>query len=110
MIPGVEIRTLRRLDDSRGWFLKAIQQRHLEGRQFGEAYLSVGAEGETRANHYHKTDWHYCYVVSGCIEYHHRPTGVEIGQLFGPGLGIGIGPVHGDGQRPAPGRAHVGLS
>ena len=33
--------------------------------------------GSLRANHYHKTDWHYCYVVSGCIEYHHRPTGSD---------------------------------
>lgn len=32
-------------------------------------------KGSIRANHYHKTDWHYCYVVSGSIEYYHRPTG-----------------------------------
>ena len=31
--------------------------------------------GSLRANHYHKTDWHYCYVVSGQIEYLHRQTG-----------------------------------
>ena len=31
--------------------------------------------GSLRANHYHKTDWHYCYVVSGRIEYLHRQTG-----------------------------------
>ena len=31
--------------------------------------------GSLRANHYHKTDWHYCYVISGKIEYFHRPTG-----------------------------------
>ena len=62
-IPGVEIRPLRRLADARGWFLKAIQQRHLEGHAFGEAYLSVGAPGETRANHYHErtTEW-FCPV------------------------------------------------
>ena len=30
--------------------------------------------GSLRANHYHKTDWHYCYVVSGQIEYIHRQT------------------------------------
>ena len=30
--------------------------------------------GSLRANHYHKTDWHYCYVVSGEIEYYHRKT------------------------------------
>ena len=44
-----------------------------------------------RANHYHKTDWHYCYVLEGRIEYHHRAHGsdaapdaviVEKGQLF----------------------------
>ena len=33
--------------------------------------------GSLRANHYHKTDWHYCYVVSGKIEYIHRPTGSD---------------------------------
>ena len=30
--------------------------------------------GSMRANHYHKTDWHYCYVISGEIEYYHRET------------------------------------
>ena len=25
-----------------------------------------------RANHYHKTDWHYCYVLSGQIHYYAR--------------------------------------
>ena len=33
--------------------------------------------GSLRANHYHKTDWHYCYVLSGQIEYLHRPTGSD---------------------------------
>lgn len=28
--------------------------------------------GSLRANHYHKTDWHYCYVISGKIEYFYR--------------------------------------
>ena len=59
MIPGVEVRPLRRLEDPRGWFVKVIQKRHLEGLPFGEVYLSVGAPGETRANHYHErtTEW-----------------------------------------------------
>jgi len=63
MNPGIEVRPLRRLDDARGWFLKAVQRCHLEGRPFGEAYLSVGAPGETRANHYHErtTEW-FCPV------------------------------------------------
>ena len=39
------------------------------------AVVIVSKAGSLRANHYHKTDWHYCYVVSGSIEYLHRPTG-----------------------------------
>jgi len=41
------------------------------------AVLIKSKKGTLRANHYHKTDWHYCYVLEGCIEYYHRPTGSE---------------------------------
>lgn len=41
------------------------------------AVLIESVKGSLRANHYHKTDWHYCYVVSGAIDYHHRPTGSD---------------------------------
>ena len=53
--------------------------------------LITSKKGTVRANHYHKTDWHYCYVLSGRIEYYHRPTGdgaapekvtVVAGQMF----------------------------
>jgi len=37
--------------------------------------LISSKKGAVRANHYHKTDWHYCYVLSGEIHYYHRPTG-----------------------------------
>jgi UDP-2-acetamido-2,6-beta-L-arabino-hexul-4-ose reductase len=59
MIAGVDVRPLGRLDDPRGFFVKAIQHRHLGGRPFGEVYLSVGAPGATRACHYHRrtTEW-----------------------------------------------------
>lgn len=48
-------------------------------------------KGTLRANHYHQTDWHYCYVLSGTIEYYHRPHGgeqkpekvlIKTGQMF----------------------------
>ena len=42
------------------------------------AVLIESKAGSIRANHYHKTDWHYCYVISGQIEYLHRPTGSSI--------------------------------
>ncbi|MGB0681392.1 MAG: cupin domain-containing protein [Magnetovibrionaceae bacterium] len=38
------------------------------------AVLIESARGTLRANHYHKTDWHYCYVMKGIIQYYHRPT------------------------------------
>jgi dTDP-4-dehydrorhamnose 3,5-epimerase-like enzyme len=59
----IEVRPLRRLGDTRGWFLKAIQSKHLAGRPFGEVYLSVGSAGETRACHYHErtTEW-FCPI------------------------------------------------
>ena len=39
------------------------------------AVLIQSYKGSIRANHYHKTDWHYCYVLSGEIEYYFRKTG-----------------------------------
>jgi len=53
--------------------------------------LISSKKGSVRANHYHNTDWHYCYVVSGSIDYYHRPVGssdepevvhVKTGQVF----------------------------
>ena len=55
------------------------------------AVLITSKAGTIRANHYHKTDWHYCYVVSGSIDYYFRPVGnkqppkhakVKKGQIF----------------------------
>src|SRR2546425_8912739 len=28
-----------------------------------------------RSNHYHVSDWHYMYVLSGSFDYHFRPAG-----------------------------------
>ena len=33
--------------------------------------------GSLRANHYHKTDWHYCYVIYGKIEYFYKNVDSE---------------------------------
>jgi dTDP-4-dehydrorhamnose 3,5-epimerase-like enzyme len=41
------------------------------------AVMISSRKGSVRANHYHKTDWHFCYVISGRIEYYHRPHGDE---------------------------------
>ncbi|MBL6931665.1 MAG: cupin domain-containing protein [Rhodospirillales bacterium] len=57
--------------DDRG----AIQP--LVDRMMKSAVMIESKKDSLRANHYHKTDWHYCYVMSGTIEYYHRPTGSE---------------------------------
>lgn len=53
--------------------------------------LISSKKGTVRANHFHRTDWHFCYVLSGSIEYYHRPHGsdsipekvlIRTGQIF----------------------------
>ncbi len=55
------------------------------------AVMISSKKGTVRANHYHQTDWHLCYVISGSIDYYHRPHGskdnpdhvhVKMGELF----------------------------
>ena len=55
------------------------------------AVLIESKKGSIRANHYHKVDWHYCYIISGSIEYYYRPTNsdkepirilINAGQVF----------------------------
>jgi oxalate decarboxylase/phosphoglucose isomerase-like protein (cupin superfamily) len=36
--------------------------------------LISSAKGAVRSNHYHLTDWHYMYVLSGSFNYYFRPT------------------------------------
>ena len=55
--------------DDRG----AIQP--LVDKNMKSCVLITSKKGSVRANHYHQTDWHYCYVLEGKIEYYERPTG-----------------------------------
>ncbi len=57
--------------DERG----AIQP--LVDRKMLSAVLITSEPGTVRANHYHRTDWHYCYVLEGSVEYFHRPHGSD---------------------------------
>jgi len=63
----------------------------LLGMPVHDVALITSKKGAVRANHYHKTDWHYCYVLRGSLEYLHRPVGsnqppavqvIAAGQLF----------------------------
>ena len=37
--------------------------------------LIRSTSGAVRANHYHHTDWHYCYMLDGAVEYIYRGVG-----------------------------------
>jgi quercetin dioxygenase-like cupin family protein len=37
--------------------------------------LISSKKGTVRSNHYHVSDWHYMYVLSGSFEYHFRRAG-----------------------------------
>ena len=39
------------------------------------ASLITTKKNQWRANHYHKTDWHYIYVIYGRFNYYFRKTG-----------------------------------
>ena len=41
------------------------------------AVMIQSKAGSLRANHYHKTDWHYCYVISGKINYYYKELNSE---------------------------------
>ncbi len=71
--------------DDRGW----IQP--LSDENMKSAVLIQSKKGTFRANHYHKTDWHYCYVLTGEINYYWRKCGetgepemktIKKGELF----------------------------
>ena len=36
------------------------------------AVIIESKKDTVRANHYHKEDWHYCYLISGSIDYYYR--------------------------------------
>jgi dTDP-4-dehydrorhamnose 3,5-epimerase-like enzyme len=45
--------------------------------KFTHAAILNSVAGSIRANHYHKTDWHYTYVISGEVEYCWREIGAK---------------------------------
>ena len=69
---------------------RGVIQNLLEGK-IGSAVLITSKKDSVRANHYHETDWHFCHVQEGEIEYFHRPVGsnespekttIKVGQMF----------------------------
>jgi len=65
--------------------------RNLVDAPFTSAAVITSVAGAVRGNHYHKTDYHYCWLQSGRMLYYQRPAGstrkptrtvITAGQLF----------------------------
>lgn len=50
---------------------------NLVDEALGSALVIRSAQGAIRGNHYHKTDFHYCWLEKGGMIYAHRPVGKE---------------------------------
>jgi len=78
-----------KLDDESMWpseGLVKLEPPHVDDRgsiqslvNFPMKNLSLisSKKGSVRSNHYHVTDWHYMYVLSGSFDYYYRPTGSD---------------------------------
>ena len=59
-------------EDARGGITKILD----DGKTNIKSILLITSKkGAVRANHYHKRDSHYCYMVYGKMEYSERPVG-----------------------------------
>lgn len=47
----------------------------LVNQTMGHVGLLSSVKGSLRGNHFHRTNWHYCYVMTGAFDYWHRPAG-----------------------------------
>lgn len=75
-----------KIDDASEWPKEgrvALPAAHVDARgaiqslvNFPMKNLSIitSERGSVRSNHYHVTDWHYMYVLSGSFDYYYRPT------------------------------------
>ena len=64
--------------DDRGAITKVLD----DGKTIIKSILIITSKaGTVRANHYHKTDAHYCYMLSGKMEYFEKPIGAEDSEI-----------------------------
>ena len=76
--------------DDRGTIQKILESHS------GSCVIISSVKGSQRANHYHKEDYHYCYLVSGSIEYFERPVGSDelpVKYIINPGVLFFTGPM-----------------
>lgn len=69
-------------EDERGVILDCLP----EGTHIHSVLYITGKKGAIRANHWHKKDTHYCYVVDGILRYSHKTDKGEVKSVV---LGVG---------------------
>ena len=74
-------------DDPKNWpsdIRVALEAAHEDDRGFIQCLTNMptrnvsyifSKKGSVRSNHYHKTDWHYMYILSGSMDYYYRHHG-----------------------------------
>ena len=75
------------LDNPKDWPKEVrvvLEKSHVDDRGFIQCLTNVptrnvtyifSKKGSVRSNHYHKTDWHYMYILSGKMDYYYRKCG-----------------------------------
>jgi dTDP-4-dehydrorhamnose 3,5-epimerase-like enzyme len=75
-----------KLDDETMWPKEGsvkLDEPHIDNRGYIQSLVNfpmknisliVSKKGTIRSNHYHLTDWHYMYVLSGSFDYYYKPT------------------------------------
>jgi len=62
----VLIKKVKSFKDSRGYIQPLVDL------PMKTTCLIYSKKGSVRANHYHKTDWHYCYLINGKMKYFYK--------------------------------------
>jgi len=76
-------------DDPKDWpkdVRVTLDEAHKDERGFIQCLTNIptrnvsyifSKKGSVRSNHYHKTDWHYMYIISGKMDYYYREHGAN---------------------------------
>mgnify|MGYP006103252449 CR=1 FL=1 len=67
----MKIKNIIKHKDQRGLIINILASK------FQSCALIYSKKNSVRANHYHKKDWHYCYVLYGKIKYIYGEIGSE---------------------------------
>jgi len=78
-----------KLDDASSWPKEKIvklPRAHVDARgsiqplvdlPMKNASLITSVKGTLRSNHYHRTDWHFMYILKGSFDYYYRASGTH---------------------------------